>query len=58
MQDQATHGSGHVFRVQRKRGPQWYVRYRVGAKQVQKRLGPAWDTYDISSPRAQRRTEE
>jgi hypothetical protein len=34
--------SGHVFRVQRKRGPQWYVKYRLGPKQIQKRLGPAW----------------
>jgi hypothetical protein len=42
MQDQATHASGHVFCVERKRGPQWYCKYRVGGKQVQKRLGPAW----------------
>jgi integrase len=34
--------SGHVFRVERKRGPQWYVKYRVGSRQIQKRLGPAW----------------
>jgi integrase len=35
--------SGHVFCVQRIRGPQWYVKYRLpGGKQVQKRLGPAW----------------
>jgi integrase len=42
MQDQATHASGHVFCVERRRGPQWYAKYRVGGKQVQKRLGPAW----------------
>jgi hypothetical protein len=34
--------SGHVFCVKRKRGPQWYVKYRVGTNQIQKRLGPAW----------------
>jgi hypothetical protein len=44
MQHQGTHAvSGHVFRVKRKRGPQWYVKYRLpGGKQVQKRLGLAW----------------
>ena len=43
MQLQSTHAvSGHVFCVERKRGPQWYVKYRAGDKQVQKRLGPAW----------------
>jgi hypothetical protein len=41
MQDQAT-ASGHVFCVKRKRGPQWYCKYRIGGKQIQKRLGPAW----------------
>jgi hypothetical protein len=30
--------SGHVFCVERKRGAQWYCKYRVGGKQVQKRL--------------------
>lgn len=35
--------SGHVFRIDRARGPQWYVKYRLpGGRQVQKRLGPAW----------------
>ena len=35
--------SGHVFRVERKRGPQWYVKYRLpDGRQAQKRLGPAW----------------
>jgi integrase len=43
MQHQGTLDvSGHVFRVERKRGPQFYVKYRVGGRQVQKRLGPAW----------------
>jgi hypothetical protein len=43
MQHQGTLAvSGHVFCVKRKRGPQWYVKYRVGPKQIQKRLGPAW----------------
>jgi integrase len=43
MQHQGTLAvSGHVFCVNRKRGPQWYVRYRLGPKQIQKRLGPAW----------------
>ena len=36
--------SGHVFRMQRKRGAQWYVKYRgVDGRQVQRRLGPAWN---------------
>jgi len=35
--------SGHVFRLERKRGRQWYVKYRLpDGRQVQKRLGPAW----------------
>lgn len=35
--------SGHVFRVDRKRGPVWYAKYRLpDGRQVQKRLGPAW----------------
>jgi integrase len=34
--------SGHVLCVERKRGPQFYVKYRVGPTQIQKRLGPAW----------------
>jgi integrase len=35
--------TGHVFRVERKRGPQWYAKYRLAdGRQVQKRLGPAW----------------
>jgi len=35
--------SGHIFRVERKRGPVWYAKYRLpDGRQVQKRLGPAW----------------
>ncbi len=35
--------SGHVFRVERARGPVWYMKYRLpDGRQVQKKLGPAW----------------
>lgn len=35
--------SGHVYRVERQRGPQWYAKYRLpDGRQVQKRIGPAW----------------
>lgn len=35
--------SGHVFTWQRKRGLQWYAKYRLpDGRQVQKLLGPAW----------------
>jgi integrase len=35
--------SGHVFRVERQRGPVWYAKYRLpDGRQVQKKLGPAW----------------
>ena len=35
--------SGHVFRVERERGPQWYAKYRLpDGRQVQKKIGPAW----------------
>jgi integrase len=35
--------SGHVFRVDRKRGPVFYAKYRLAdGRQVQKMLGPAW----------------
>jgi len=35
--------SGHVFRVERDRGPVWYAKYRLpDGRQVQKRIGPAW----------------
>jgi integrase len=35
--------TGHVFRVDRARGPVWYSKYRLpDGRQVQKRIGPAW----------------
>ena len=35
--------SGHVYRVERARGPQWYAKFRLpDGQQVQRRLGPAW----------------
>lgn len=35
--------SGHVFRVERKRGAAWYAKYRLpDGRQIQKKLGPAW----------------
>ena len=35
--------SGHVFRVQRKRGPAWYAKYRLpDGRHCQRRIGPAW----------------
>ena len=35
--------SGHVFRVDRARGPVWFAKFRLpDGRQVQKRIGPAW----------------
>ena len=35
--------TGHVFRVERVRGPVWYAKYRLSdGRQVQRRLGRAW----------------
>ena len=35
--------SGHVFRVDRARGPVWYAKYRLpDGRQVQRKIGPAW----------------
>jgi len=35
--------SGHVYRAERKRGPQWYMKYRLpSGRQVQRRIGPVW----------------
>src|SRR5271168_1686721 len=35
--------TGHVFKVERARGPVWYAKYRLpDGRQVQKRIGPAW----------------
>jgi len=43
MHDQPNRpATGYVFRVERQRGPQWYLKYRAQGQQVQKRLGPAW----------------
>src|SRR5215204_4103861 len=41
----ATHISGHVLLVKRKRGDKWYAKWRVGPRgkdQRKKLLGPAW----------------
>jgi integrase len=35
--------TGHVFRVNRARGPVWYAKYRLpDGRQIQKKIGPAW----------------
>ncbi len=35
--------TGHVYRVERARGPVWYGKYRLpDGRQVQKKIGPAW----------------
>jgi len=35
--------SGHVFRVEGKRGPVWRAKYRLpDGRQVQRKIGPAW----------------
>ncbi len=35
--------TGHVFRVDRARGPVCYMKYRLpDGRHVQKKLGPAW----------------
>lgn len=35
--------SGHVFRVEGKRGPVWYAKFRLpDGRQVQRKIGPAW----------------
>jgi integrase len=35
--------TGHVFRVERARGPVWYAKYRLpDGRQVQKKIGAAW----------------
>jgi len=41
--------TGHVFRVERARGPAWYMKYRLpDGRQVQKKLGPAWTERGLS----------
>jgi hypothetical protein len=43
MGDALRRPTGHVFRVERKRGPVWFAKYRLPeGRQVQKRIGPAW----------------
>src|SRR5450631_4270269 len=35
--------TGHVFRVDRARGPVWFAKYRLpDGRQVQRKVGPAW----------------
>lgn len=35
--------TGHVFRIERRRGPCWYAKYRLpDGRQFQRKLGPAW----------------
>jgi hypothetical protein len=35
--------TGHIFRVERERGPVWYAKYRLpDGRQVPKKVGPAW----------------
>jgi integrase len=43
--------SGHVFKVERKRGPQWYAKYRLAdGHQVQRRIGPHWGDRKVKPP--------
>jgi integrase len=43
MSEDPRRPTGHVFRVERKRGPVWYAKYRLpDGRQVQRKLGPAW----------------
>ena len=43
MAGEFTPPTGHVFRVERARGPVWYAKYRLpDGRQVQKKIGPAW----------------
>lgn len=40
--------SGHVYKVARKRGDQWYAKYRLpDGRQVQKRIGPHWSARSV-----------
>ncbi|HSO98736.1 MAG TPA: tyrosine-type recombinase/integrase, partial [Solirubrobacteraceae bacterium] len=35
--------TGHVYRVERVRGPVWYMKFRLpDGRQVQRKIGPAW----------------
>jgi len=43
MRTPARPPSGHVFRLDRVRGPVWYAKYRLpDGRQVQRKIGPAW----------------
>lgn len=43
--------SGHVFKVERKRGPQWYAKFRLpDGRQAQKRIGQHWSDRRTSPP--------
>lgn len=43
--------SGHVFKMERKRGPQWYAKYRLpDGRQVQRRIGPHWSDRKVKPP--------
>jgi hypothetical protein len=52
MQGQAARAvTGHVFKVERKCGPQWYAKYRLpDGRQVQRRIGPHWADRKRQSP--------
>jgi integrase len=40
---QAQRPTGHVYRVDRKREPVWYAKYRLpDGRQVQRKIGPVW----------------
>ena len=42
MTKKTQRATGHTYLVKRKRGDQWYAKYRLpDGRQVQKRLGPA-----------------
>jgi integrase len=43
--------SGHVLRVERARGPRWYMKYRLpDGRQVQRLIGPAWTSKREAPP--------
>ena len=37
-----SHATGHVKLMQRKRGPQFYAKYRADGHQTTRLIGPAW----------------
>jgi hypothetical protein len=43
--------SGHVFKIERKRGAQWYAKYRLpDGRQVQRRIGAHWSDRGTAPP--------